>query len=253
MQILPLHTPLLRAGSDLAAALLAPGIIRPGDIVAVSSKAVATCEGAGYALSSLDISEEAHDAAAKTGRTAAFCEAVLRETAALNGRVVGACPGALLTEVTPAGLRTGSLLVPNAGLDTSNVPPDRAIGWPADSAASASALRAALGAAVIITDSCCVPRRLGVLAFALAVSGLPPHRNEIGQKDLYGAELRITVEATADQLAVAANAVMGNARQSCPAAVIRDHGIPLTDDGGWVPAMPAEKDLFRELFRPDLA
>ena len=65
--------------------------------------------------------------------------------------------------------------------------------------------------AVIISDSTVTPRREGVTAFALAVSGLDPVRDDTDKSDLFGKNLQITHEAIADQLATAANAVMGNA------------------------------------------
>ena len=98
--------------------------------------------------------------------------------------------------------------------------------------------------AVIISDSCCRPRRWGVTAYALAVAGMDPLQDQKGVKDLYGRELRITQEAIADQLATAANTLMGNADRACPAVLIRDHGIPLSEFVGWVPWIEPEKELF---------
>ena len=66
-----------------------------------------------------------------------------------------------------------------------------------------------------------------------------------GKQDLFGKELKITTEAIADQLATAANTLMGNASQSTPIVIIRDHGIPLSDFAGWVPGIEPSADLFR--------
>ncbi len=252
MHILPISTPLLRQGDDLAGILRESIDVQDGDVLIVSSKAVATCDGFGYELRKLDVSDEANASAVKSNRSPEFCEAVLRETRRLNGRVVGHCPGAMLTELRPDGLQKGVLLVPNAGLDESNVPDGWAIGWPENSVKSASALRAAFAPkkiAVIITDSRCTPWRWGVTAMALTVSGIAAYHSEIGNKDLYGRTLRITAEALADQLATAGNMVMGNASQSTPATIVRDHGFALSDEEGWVPGIEPEMDLFREVLR----
>ena len=167
----------------------------------------------------------------------------------------------------------GTIITANAGLDESNTEKGTAVGWPEDPAKSAQMLRQKLAnhtkvmsdkrlaasngeklianrlplIAVVITDSCVRPRRWGVVAFALAVAGIDPLRDEAGREDLFGRKLRITKEAIADQLATAANMLMGNADQSIPAVIIRDHGLTLSDFAGWVPGIEPEEDLFREI------
>ena len=101
--------------------------------------------------------------------------------------------------------------------------------------------------AVILSDSCCRPRRWGVTAYALAVAGIDPLHDQKGAHDLYGREIRITQEAVADQLATAANMLMGNADASTPAVIMRDHKTPLSDYEGWVPGIAREEDLFAGL------
>lgn len=250
MQLLPLQTPLLQSGDPLPVMLQRAGSILDGDIVVISSKAIATVEDAAIDTQRLIPSKEAEDWSEKTGRSAQFCEVVLQELKRLNGKVIGFCPGALLTELRPQGLRTGVIQSANAGLDESNIKAGSAIGWPIDPVMSAKKLREELGEAiaVIITDSCIRPRRKGIIAQALAVSGIDPFTSAIGSNDLFGKPLRITTEATADQLATAANTLMGNAGQSIPAVVIRDHGLPLSDYTGWVDGIEPEEDLFKNLF-----
>ncbi|MFA6039229.1 MAG: coenzyme F420-0:L-glutamate ligase [Candidatus Peribacteraceae bacterium] len=274
MQLIPIHTPVLKRGDDIAAILAQSERIRPGDIVVVSSKAVATVEGAATDLGARSPSPDAERYAKTTGRTAPFMQAVLDETARLNGSVRGTCPGALLTEVTPQGFPHGTILTANAGMDQSNIEDGFAIGWPRDPVASARKLKEHLEAlitptssassessdssdssqhnpqpppalAVILTDSACRPRRWGVTAFALVSAGLDPLLPQKGARDLFDKELRITTEAVADQLATAANMVMGNAGQRIPAVIIRDHGYPLSGFEGWVPGIEPEEDLFR--------
>ena len=75
-------------------------------------------------------------------------------------------------------------------------------------------------------------------------SGLDPLLSQKGKTDLFGKPLKITTEAVADQLATAANFLMGNAAQSIPAVIIRDHGLTLSDWEGWIPGIEPEKDLF---------
>ncbi len=253
MHILPLHTRLLQSGDDLAAAISGDEKIQPGDIVVVSSKALATVTGASIALpDAADVNDEANAIAKRTGQTPAFVEAILRELSRLNGKIVGECPGAVLTEVSPQGM-TGSILVANAGLDQSNAKEGTVVGWPQEPIKHLASLRQKIEAkaggkiALILSDSCCLPRRRGVIAIALCASGIDPLLPQKGQKDLFSRALRLTDEAICDQLATAANSVMGNAAQSTPAAIIRDHGIPLSDFEGWVPGISRDEDLFTSL------
>lgn len=249
MHILGVPTPLLTAGADLTTELLRSVTLQKGDIIVVSSKAIATVENAAIALATLTPSTEALELSATCNQDPRFTEFVLRETKRMHGTVIGVSPHVLLTSLKPSGFGRGRILCPNAGADQSNVKKDHAIGWPIDPVASATKLRETLGIPVIISDSCCVPGRLGVTAFALACAGIDPFRSEIGKKDLYGKTMRMTHEATADQLAVAANAVMGNSAQSVPAAIIRDSCIPRSDFCGWVEGIEAEEDLFRGILR----
>lgn len=251
MQILGVHTPLLHPHDDLARVICASVQLQPKDIVVVSSKVLATCEGAAIDLRTVAPSVTAIQWSKKCAKSPEFCEAVLAECARLNGKVIGSAKGALLTLLSPTGMK-GNLLVPNAGLDQSNVDKHFAIGWPVDPVASARTLKtklASYGVAVIVSDSCCSALRKGVTAFALACAGIDPIVSRIGIPDLFGTPLSITYEARADQLAVAANAVMGNAAESVPAAVIRDHRLPMSEYCGWVDGMHTDEDLFKDVLK----
>lgn len=285
MQLIPIQTPLLKPGDDLANILQNSAEIQAGDILVISSKAIATVEGTAIDLSKIRPSQEAKQWSAKTGRSPEFTEATLDEMKRLHGKVIGDCPGAILTEVKPEGLRSGTILTANAGMDESNVKKGWAIGWPRDPVASTCKIRRKLQEdveeksgkrkeenelltflfplssfntyphssyrtkpiAIILSDSCCHPRRLGVTAFALVCCGIDPVVSLKGKEDLYAKKMRITTEAVADQLATAANILMGNDAQSVPAVIIREHGIPLTDFEGWVPGIESKEDLFREI------
>ena len=246
MELLPLTTGLLRAGDDLAAALRSAGDIATGDIVVISSKAVATCDNVFVDLANVSVSDAARAEAEKTGRTPEFCQAVLDETARMDGKVVGRCQGALLCLVRPGG---SHIVSANAGMDQSNVPDGFALGWPHDAVASAVRLREALGCATIVVDSRCTPLRSGITAFALACAGIDPIRDERGKPDLFGKPLRITQDAIADDLSAAANLLMGNAAQATPGVIVRNHGLPQSDFAGWIPTFPPELDLFRDVLR----
>ena len=246
MELFPIRTKKIVAGDDLVSVLRGgekTTDFLPQDILVISSKAVATAEGRIIKIGSMKPSAEALALAQESELSEEFCEAVLQECAMWNGRVVHTCPGAILTELRPSQHDT-SILIANAGLDQSNVGEGYAVGWPLDPAESAGKLRRELECAVIISDSCCTPRRQGVTAFALAVSGLDPIRSEIGSVDLFGKKLRMTNEAVADQLSTAANFLMGNAGQSVPTVIVRGHNLKLSEFEGWVPGIQPGEDLF---------
>src|SRR3989338_1047004 len=291
MQVLPIQTPQIKPGDSVADILAGCFGFSDSDILLVSSKVIAMAEGRIFDLKKIKTGEEALKLAPQCGQEPEFTELVLRETERMNGFIASISPFALLTSLKPAGMKTGRLLCPNAGLDKSNIEPGYAIGWPEDPVRSVRILRMQLELsgrkprnpkkptkpkigslssdsplghelevewsdssvssvssriAVIITDSCCRPARLGVVAFALVCTGIDPAQSQIGKKDLFGKPLNFTHEAVADQLATAANFVMGNAGQSVPAAVIRDHGIELSDYSGWVDGINPGEDLFKE-------
>jgi coenzyme F420-0:L-glutamate ligase len=269
VQLLPLQTGILEQGCDLGSvigdAVKKVNIhLTESDILIVSSKVVSLSEGRVFPLANLSPSKEAKRLAVKLkDRSPEFCEAVLRETRHRNGRLLGTCKGAALTEVN-------GILIANAGLDCSNAPPGCAIGWPEDPPHSAERLRKALEqelyrvrircrvrtkpqpepvVAVLIIDSCCTPRRRGLTAVALACSGLNPFLDERGDLDLFGKKLHYTTDAVADCLASAASMLMGNGAQGIPAVLVRDHGLQLSDFTGWVEEVPLEEDLFRDILK----
>lgn len=248
MLVLPVHTPLLSRDSDLAGEILKNVRIEKGDILVISSKAIAITEGAAVDLTKILPSAEAETLSKECHQDPRFTEFVLTETQRMNGAVAGVSPHVLLTALKPQGMK-GRILCPNAGADQSNIGKDAAIGWPHDPAESVRSLSQKLGVPVIMSDSCCIPARLGVTAFALACSGIDPFRSEVGRKDLFGKTMRMTQEAVADQLAVAANAVMGNSAQSVPAAIIRGTGIPSSDFSGLIDGIEPENDLFRGILK----
>jgi len=250
MELIPITTPLLKTGDDLASILLENVELQDKDILVISSKAIATTEGSAVDLTKTIPTPEADEISQSCGQDPRMRQAMLDEMNKRNGKVVGQCEHAVLTELRPEGLEHGTIMAASAGMDHSNTPQDTMVGWPADPVASVSRIRKEIcnksgkKIAVMITDSCCRPRRIGVAAIALTVSGFDPLEDLRGTEDLYGKKLRMTQEARADQLATAANFLMGNANASIPAVIIRNHDVPFSDFEGWVPCMEPEEDIF---------
>jgi coenzyme F420-0:L-glutamate ligase / coenzyme F420-1:gamma-L-glutamate ligase len=96
---------------------------------------------------------------------------------------------------------------------------------------------------VIVSDSFGRPFRQGTTDVALGIAGLVPKVDLTGRRDRAGYELQGTEIAVADELAGAAQLVMGKT-EGKPAAIVR--GIDLRGDGtGRDLVMPPARDLFR--------
>ena len=251
MELLPVATGQLTAGDDIVEHIYRNIQIEEKDIIVVSGKVIATVENTLIDLDSIEVSDAAAAWAAEHDRDPGFRQAVLHELKRLNGDILDEESRYMRAEVRPKGLETGTILTAAAGLDESNAPKNQAIGWPQDPVASAVDLRDEIYCAtqkhvgIIVSDSCLLPRRQGVVAQALVAVGLDPIESRVDDLDLFGKPLRVTKEAHADQLATAANFLMGSADEAIPVVVVRGHGLPFTDFAGWVPGIEPKEDLFQ--------
>ena len=96
---------------------------------------------------------------------------------------------------------------------------------------------------MIVSDSFGRAWRQGTTDVALGVAGIAPLRDLRGTRDSRGYELRSTMIAVADEIAGAAELVMGKA-SGVPAAIVR--GVDAAGNGLRRDlVMPRERDLFR--------
>jgi len=228
------------AGDDLAGLLLAgsPALER-GDVMVVSHKAVSKSEGRTADLREVTPSTRAVELAAPDGDPR-MAEMVLRESRRIVRR-----RGSLLIAETHHGFVCAS-----AGIDRSNAPgPEIVVLLPVDPDASAARLRGELeqragvaGLAVVVADTMGRPLRNGIVGTAIGVSGLEPLRGYQGEDDAAGYTLRTTQVAVADELAAAADLVLGKLER-VPAALVR--GFLAEGDGTAQELIrPEERDLF---------
>ena len=215
--------------------------IKPGDVVVVAQKVVSKSEGAIRRLSQTNATPETVELAERIGKDPRMVQIVLDESV----RIVRAVPGVLIVET-----RHG-LICANAGVDASNVPGDDSVTTlPVDPDASAERIRAGLesraggGVAVIVSDSFNRPWREGSMNVAIGVSGFEPLMDLRGREDDHGRVLAATLVSVADELASAAQIVMGEIGR-VPAAVIRGVGFSPGNVGAGVLLRPSARDLFR--------
>lgn len=231
--VLPVEgIPEVQAGDDLAELIRAAAELQPGDVLVVAQKVVSKAEGRVVQIEDVEASEQAVELAAE--RDPRELEVVLREAA----RLVRTRPPLVIAET-----RHGFVCA-SAGVDHSNAPePGTLVLLPVDPDGSARRLSEALGVAVIVSDSFGRPFRQGTTDVAIGVAGLRPLLDLRGVRDPAGYELRTTTIAVADEIAGAAELVMGKTSR-VPAAIVR--GVEVRGDGSAQDlVMPAERDLFR--------
>jgi len=228
----------------IAAARQICGGFSEGDILVIAETAVATAEGNVITLASVTPSARAQELAAQYRMDPRIVEIVLAE----SDSVVGGIPGFLLC------MKAGTLL-PNAGVDASNAPPGCVTPLPASPDASASAIKASIErecsnarVGVIIADSRTHAMRLGCSGVAIGCAGIPSVIDDRGRNDLFGRKLEVTKRAVADNIASAAELVMGEADECTPAAIIRGLGLPIGDQTG-IESIDADECLFMGILR----
>lgn len=226
LEILPLRgVAEVRPGDDLVRllgdALAGLGGLESGDVLVVAQKVVSKAEG-------------------RIERTDDYLGVVLREARGVRRR-----RDELVIAETSHGFICAS-----AGVDRSNAPEEGTVVLlPIDPDASARGLRDGLAVrfcvapAVIVSDSFGRAWRQGTTDVAIGVAGLAPLLDLRGTADQRGYRLRSTLVAVADELAGAAELVMGKAR-GVPGALVRGFDAPAGVGSARDIIMPPERDLF---------
>jgi len=243
VRVLPLlGIPELEEGDDLGALLVEAaqqaGGLEDGDVVVVAQKAVSKVEGRIVHLDDVEPSARARELAGDGDPRRA--EVILRE----SREVVRSRPPLVIAE-THHGFVCAS-----AGVDASNAKgPGTLVLLPVDPDASARRVRERVleltgrEVGVIVSDSFGRAWRNGTTEVALGVAGLTPLLDLRGTRDAAGYELHATQIAVADEIAAAAELVMGKTA-GIPGAVVR--GLDVAGDGsGTELVLPRDRDLFR--------
>ena len=239
--------PIVEAGDNIAefickAAERQGTPIQDGDIIVVTHVVVSRAEGRVVNLDEVTPSAFARNIAELYGKDPALVEVVLREAKSIRRMA----KGKIITET-----RHGFVCA-NSGVDKSNVPGERCVALlPEDPDASAEKIKLEIkrltgcDVAVIICDTHGRPFREGEVNVAIGISGMKPIRDRRGEKDLFGYVLRIKRTAIADELASAAELVMGQADEGIPAAIIRGYKFVKSEDARATELVrPVEEDLF---------
>lgn len=240
--------PVIKKGDNLAELICSAAKkqgtpLQHGDIIVITHVIVSRAEGNTVNLDTVIPSTFAKTIAEQYGKDPALVEVVLRESKS----IVRMDRGILITE------SKHGIVCANSGVDKSNVPEDRIVALlpdnPDDSAKKIrKEIRRLTGCevAVIISDTHGRPLRRGEINVAIGLAGIKPIKDRRGEKDLFGYVLKIKQTAIADELASAAELVIGQADEGIPAAIIRGYNYPKSKTAKATKLiMPKEKDLFR--------
>jgi coenzyme F420-0:L-glutamate ligase / coenzyme F420-1:gamma-L-glutamate ligase len=240
--------PLIKDGDNLGKLIIEAakkqGIqIQPDDVIVVTHVVVSKAEGNIVNLEKVRPSQRAKEIAAQTNKDPALVQVILEETK----DIVRIGQNSIITETV------SGIVCANAGVDRSNVAGDKnVVPLPKNPNVSAQNIRAEIkrlsgvDVAVIVSDTHGRPFRMGEINIAVGVAGFVPIRDRRGEKDLFGYVLRIKQTAIADELASAAELVIGQADEGIPAAIIRGYKYQQTENASATNlTRPKEKDLFR--------
>jgi coenzyme F420-0:L-glutamate ligase/coenzyme F420-1:gamma-L-glutamate ligase len=234
--------PEVRPGDDLNSMISGAVArdLRPGDVLVVTHKIVSKAEGRLVDLRTVEPSTFAKGYATRYGKDPRQIEVVLRE----SRRIVRMDRGIVISETHHG------FVCANAGVDASNVPGDTVCLLPVDPDASAARLREALAedpgveVAVVISDSFGRAWRHGITDVAIGVAGMDPVADYRGRRDPHGYPMEASVLAVADELAAAAELVMGKT-DGIPLAIVRGYSYSPASGSARELLMPPERDMFR--------
>lgn len=213
---------------------------RDGDIVVVTQKIVSKAEGRLRSLSSYKPSKLAKTLANDFGKDPRHVQAILDE----SRKVLRAERGVIISETKHG------FICANAGIDQSNIEIGKISLLPEDSDKSAEQIRKSIkkssgvDVAAVISDTFGRPFREGHVNIAIGVAGLLPLLDYRGRKDDYGNLLKVTTMAVADELAAAAELVMGKLDR-VPVAIVRGYKFPTGRGKAKSLVRPSSKSLFK--------
>ena len=234
------NIPLVQPGDDLVA-LITEAVhdmgeeILDDDVLVVAQKIVSKAENRYLDLRTVEPSVEAEVLGVKVDKDPRKVQAILDE----SNEVVRTREGVLIVE------HKLGFVQANAGIDQSNISHEGdeedmiCLLLPEDPDKSArgikDGIKARLGVnvGVIINDSLGRAWRNGTMGLAIGVAGLTALENYIGDSDLFGRELVVTVVGAADEMAAGASLVMGQTDQKTPVVLVR----------GYRPSDPEESEL----------
>ena len=250
------NIPMVEPGDDLTGLIVdaVAGMgeeIRDDDVLVVAQKVVSKAENRYLDLSTLEPTPEAEALAIEVDKDPRKVQAILNESA----EVVRRRKGVLIVQ------HKLGFVQANAGIDQSNIPHESdeedmiCLLLPADPDKSARDIREAIksrlgvNVGVIINDSLGRAWRNGTLGLAIGVAGFTALEDYIGETDIFGRELVVTVVGAADEMAAGASLVMGQTTEKTPVVLVRGYRPREPEDPALRGYKPLIRDKETDLFR----
>jgi len=215
--------PLIKPGDNVAKIIVEiteknSSRIEDGDIIAIAQKILSKAENRLVKLRDVVSSRKAEEVSKITGKSSKFVELVLKETK----RIVKASPEIFIVE------DKRGLVCINAGVDKSNVKGRGNFAMlPLNPDVSAQECRAEImkltgkNVAVVVCDTYSRPFRRGQVNYAIGLAGINPFKDYRGKEDLFGQILKVKNVAVVDEIAAAAELLMGQAKEATPVVIFK--------------------------------
>ena len=212
------------------------------DVVVTTHKIISKAEGKTIDLSTIIPSEESNKISLNTGKDPRLVELIISQ----SNEIVKIERDIIIAETKHG------FVCANAGIDASNVgkSSNHVVLLPDDPDESARRIRndiksrTNVNVSVIISDTFGRPFRKGQVNVAIGSAGLNPILSYVGNTDMYGKILKVTEIAIADELASAAELVMGKSAR-IPVVIVRGCNYISGDYSITQITRSKEDDLFR--------
>jgi len=215
--------------------------LKENDVIVITHKIVSKSEGRTIDLTKIIPSEESKKISSRTGKDPKLVELIISQ----SNEIIKIQRDIIITETKHG------FVCANSGIDTSNVrKSNHVVLLPVDPDKSAREIRnyiksrTKISVAVIISDTFGRPFRKGQVNVAIGVAGIDPIKSYIGDSDMYGNILRVTEIAIADEIASAAELVMGKSLR-VPVTIVRGYDFSSYDASISKVTRSKKDDLFR--------
>lgn len=217
-------------------------IIKNGDIIVIAQKIISKNEGRSIYLNNIIPSPRSIELGRKINKDPRIVELILQE----SRKIIRVFNNTIITETLHG------FICANAGIDQSNVSKskNRVLLLPRDPDKSADTIRKEIyektrkNIAVLITDTFGRPFRMGQTNVALGIAGINALKNYKGKRDMFGKILKVTEIAIVDEIAGAAELVMGKT-EGIPIAIVRNVNYSKRNSSITKIIRKEKKDIFR--------
>ena len=217
-------------------------IIKNGDIIVIAQKIISKNEGRTISLKNILPSSRSLELAKKTNKDPRIVELIIKE----SRKIVRVFNNTIITETQHG------FICANSGIDQSNVSKSKnlVLLLPRDPDKSANKIKKEIyektrkNIAVLITDTFGRPFRMGQTNIAIGIAGINALKNYKGKRDMFGKILKVTEIAIVDEIAGAAELVMGKT-EGIPIAIVRN--LPYSKSNSSVKKIirKENRDIFR--------